>query len=256
LAAAGFLSAAALQDAQRQQQLATQLLAQAQQDQRLEADTRQEALDEMARAVQGLQRGLQLLQGSRKRLLQLAPITGQLSGFALQVGTSVRAGDRLGRIDDPTRGTQLVADVDEYYLPRLQPGQAATSRSGPLRLAQTLPQVQGGKVRVLLRWTDDAAPAVSAAQAASGTGTAPTLRPGQAMDLRLQLSAPTPALLLPEGPGVQTRLYVLHGRTLQRRTVQLGRRAAGQVEVLAGLQAGDQVLISQPPSDAERLALP
>jgi HlyD family secretion protein len=76
------------------------------------------------------------------------------------------------------------------------------------------------------------------------------------MDLRLQLSAPTPALLLPEGPGVQTRLYVLQGRTLQRRTVQLGRRAAGQVEVLAGLQAGDQVLISQPPSDAERLALP
>jgi len=38
--------------------------------------------------------------------------------------------------------------------------------------------------------------------------------------------------------------------------VQLGRRAAGQVEVLSGLNAGDLVLISQPPFDAERLALP
>jgi HlyD family secretion protein len=55
---------------------------------------------------------------------------------------------------------------------------------------------------------------------------------------------------------VQTQLYVRDGDELRRRTVQLGRRAAGQVEVLAGLAAGEQVLISQPPSDAERLLLP
>ena len=41
-----------------------------------------------------------------------------------------------------------------------------------------------------------------------------------------------------------------------RRTVKLGRRASGQVEVLAGLRAGEKVLISQPPSNAMRLALP
>jgi HlyD family secretion protein len=63
-------------------------------------------------------------------------------------------------------------------------------------------------------------------------------------------------LLLPEGPGVQTQLYVRRHGELQRRTVTLGRRAAGQVEVLAGLQAGETVLISQPPSTAERLLLP
>jgi HlyD family secretion protein len=102
--------------------------------------------------------------------------------------------------------------------------------------------VQGGKVRVLLRWADGAPPA--------------ELRPGQAVELRLQLSRPTPALLLPEGPGVQAALYVQQGRELQRRRVQLGRRAAGSVEVLAGLQAGEFVLISQPPSEADRLALP
>jgi len=243
LASAGFASAAALEQAQRQQQLTSELLEQARHDQRMEANTRQQSLDEMARAVQGLQRGLQLLESARDRLQQRAPIAGRLSGFQLQVGSGVRLGDRLGRIDDPTGGVQLAADVDEYYLPRLQTGQTATSGNGTVTLAQTLPQVHDGKVRALLRWPP-------------GAATPADLRPGQAVDVRLQLSAPANALLLPDGPGVQAQLYVRHGSELQRRSVQLGRRAAGQVEVIAGLHLGEEVLISQPPSGADRFALP
>jgi HlyD family secretion protein len=243
LSKAGFASAMALEDGRRQEQLAAQLLEQAREDQRVEADIRQRSLDEMQRAVEGLQRGLQLLERSRERLTQQAPLTGRLSGFSLQVGMNVRLGDRLGRIDDPTGGVQLTADVDEFYLPRLRSGQEATSPSGTVTLAQTLPQVTNGKVKVLLRWPD-------ALSVADG------LRPGQAVDVRLQLSAATPALLLPDGPGVQSTLYVQAGDELQRRDVRLGRRAGGQVEVLSGLRAGDNVLISQPPSNAPRLALP
>ena len=243
LASAGFAAAMALEQAQRQQRLAAQLLEQARQDQRVEANIRQRSLDEMQSAVEGLQRGLQLLERSRERLTQQAPLTGRLSGFQLQVGMSVRPGDRLGRVDDPTSGVQLVAEVDEYYLPRLQPGQEAMSGSGTLTLAQTLPQVSNGKVKVLLRWPDSSSVPAG-------------LRPGQAVDVRLQLSPAKPALLLPDGPGVRTLIYVQVGDELHRRTVQLGRRGSGQVEVLAGLRAGDKVLISQPPSDAMRLALP
>jgi HlyD family secretion protein len=233
-----------MEQAERQQRLATELVEQARHDQDVEAETRRQSLDEMARAVQGLQHGLELLQRSRERLLQRAPIAGQLSGFQLQVGASVKPGDRLGRVDDPGGGVQLVAEVDEYHLPRLHPGLAASSPAGVLVLAQTLPQVQSGKVRVLLRWADGVAPPAG-------------LRPGQALELRLQLDRPSPALLLPEGPGVQAMLYVREGRELHRRTVRLGRRAAGQVEVLAGLRPGDDVLISSPPdTEAERFALP
>jgi HlyD family secretion protein len=243
LAGAGFIAVAAVEEAQRTRQLASELLEQARQDQRIEAGIRERSLEEMARAVEGLQKGLHMLESARDRLLQHAPIAGRLSGFQLQVGTSVRPGDRLGRIDDPTGGIQLVSDVDEFYLPRLQLGQKATTSRGVLELVQTLPQVRDGKVRVLLRWTSVATPPAD-------------LRPGQAIDARLQLSPPARALLLPEGPGVKTHLYVRQGDELLRRTVRLGRRAAGQVEVLAGLRAGDDVLISQPPTDAERLALP
>jgi len=241
LAREGFVSPAALDQARRNAALAAQLANQAAEDQRIEARTRQQSLDEMDRAVQGLQRGLQLLERSRERLLARAPMDGRLSGFSLQLGMGVRAGDKLGRIDDPAGGVQLAAEVDEFYLPRLQTGLAARSEFGELRLAQTLPQVQGGKVRVLLHW-----------QGASP----PQLRAGQSVELRLRWSDPAPALLLPDGPGVQERLYVRQGNELVQRHVRLGRRAAGQVEVLAGLAVGEQVLISQPPSEAERLALP
>ena len=242
LADDGFVSPAAVEQSRRASDLADRLLRQAEADQSEEAAIRAESLLQMSAAVQGLQRGLQLLERTRDRLLQRAPMTGRLSGFELQVGASVRAGARLGRIDDPDGGVQLVADVDEYWLPRLSAGLAASSSDGDLRLAQTLPQVQGGKVRVLLRWPEGRPPA--------------SLQPGQAVDVRLQLSAPSTALLLPEGPGVQSRLYVRDGRTLTRRDVRLGRRAAGLVEVLAGLRAGDEVLISQPPADRDQLALP
>ena len=242
LAVDGFVAPAAVEQSRRARELADRLLHQAEVDQRAEAAIRDQSIAEMARAVQGLQRGLQLLERARDRLLQRATMAGQLSGFALQVGASVKPGDRLGRIADPAGGVQLVADVDEYWLPRLQPGQAVASDAGELSLAQALPQVEGGKVRVLLRWAGGQSPA--------------SLRPGQAVDVRLQLSPPTPALLLPEGPGVQSQVYVRQGNELRRRSVRLGRRAAGLVEVLAGLRAGDDVLISQPPADADRLALP
>jgi HlyD family secretion protein len=243
LAEAGFASGAALDQSRRQYQLSSQLLQQAREDQRVEADTRQRSLDEMAAAVRGLQRGLELLERARDRLQQRAPIAGQLSSFQLQVGMSVRPGDRLGRIDDPTGGLQLTADVDEYYLPQLRLGQKAISGNGTLTLAQTLPQVRDGKVRILLRWP-------------AGEPASTALRAGQSVELRLQLSELTSALLLPDGPGVQSQLYVRHGNELQRRTVRIGRRAAGRVEVLAGLRVGEEVLISQPPSDAQRFLLP
>jgi HlyD family secretion protein len=243
LAARGFVSAAALETAERQQQLAARLLAQTTEDHLTEAQTRRESLAEMDRAVAGLQQGLALLARSREGWSARAPIAGRLSGFALQVGMSLRPGERLGRIEDLDGGLQLMAEADEFYLPRLRAGLGANSSLGPMRLQQVLPQVSGGKVRLALQWTNSPPPR--------------ELHAGQAIDLRLQLSEPKPALLLADGPGAQNRLYVREGSELQLRTVQLGRRAAGQVEVLAGLKAEDEVLISAPPpNEPQRIRLP
>jgi HlyD family secretion protein len=83
LASVGFIAAAAVEEAQRQQQLASRLLQQAREDQRIEDNIQRRSLEEMARAVESLQSGLQMLERVRDRLQQSAPISGQLSGFQL-----------------------------------------------------------------------------------------------------------------------------------------------------------------------------
>ena len=53
-----------------------------------------------------------------------APVTGQLSGFDIQLGQSLQQGERVGQIDS-AGGDKLQADVDEFYLGRVAVGQTA-----------------------------------------------------------------------------------------------------------------------------------
>ncbi len=238
----GHVSAIEFEEVQRKRETTAALLEQVRRDQREEARIRQASIEEMSRAVEQLRYGLAALERAQQRLDGNAPIAGRLSGFQVRVGASVSPGDRLGRIDDPSGGVQFVAGIDEYYLSRLTTGMEATSQLGTLKVAQVLPDIQEGKARAVLQQTEP-----------SSTD---QLRPGQSIEIQLQLGDSAPALLVPDGPGVQSMLYVREGDELHRRAVRLGRRANGQVEILGGLQAGEVVLISEPPSDAERLALP
>jgi HlyD family secretion protein len=97
------------------------------------------------------------------------------------------------------------------------------------------PQVQDGRFSVELGF--------------EGDGPA-ELQAGQNLDARLTLGQPQPALLLKDGGFVSDTggawAFVLDadGRRAERRSVQLGRRAGGQLEVLGGLQAGERVVVS------------
>ena len=73
---------------------------------------------------------------ARSNLGQLsirAPVTGELSGFDIQLGQSLQQGERIGQIDS-AGGNKLQADVDEYYLGRVArraDGDAPTSTAKP-----------------------------------------------------------------------------------------------------------------------------
>jgi len=236
LADQGFVSASAGRSAQRQAELQRQLLQQAEQDSATELQVRAQTVSEMARAVQGLSAGLRLVRQAAERLTVRAPADGQLSGFTLQVGSVVRPGDRLGRIDD-LRGWLLSAEVDEFYDARIQTGLSAALLHGgktwPLLLRERQATVQQGKFRVAFTFAAD-----------SPAG----LRPGQTFEISLRLGAPADALWLPTGAYLADgggMVYVLDadGRHARQRPVQLGRRSRSQVEILAGLQAGERVLV-------------
>jgi len=237
LAAAGFISPAALQDSTEQLAQQQRLLAQLRADGAAELATREQSLREMERAVQGLDKRLQAQRASTDALSVRAPATGRLTGFSLQVGETVHPGAHLGRVDSAAQ-FKLVTRIDEFHLGRIASGQHGSVEIAGQRHALTVaridPQVKDGRFSVELIF--DAAP--------------PPLQVGQSLDCRLTLGASSPALLLGDGAfhadsgGAWVFVLDASGREAQRRPVRLGRRAAGLIEVLDGLRAGERVIVS------------
>jgi HlyD family secretion protein len=178
---------------------------------------------------------------ARSNLTQLAiraPVTGELSGFDIQLGQSLRQGERIGQIDS-TGGNKLQADVDEFYLGRVAVGQAATAevdgKTYHLKVAKVYPQVRNGQFQIDLVFV----------------GLAPTgVQRGQTLQTKLILGDPSKALLIPNGAffndtgGNWVFVVDRNGDGATRRPVHLGRRNADFIEVLGGLQPGDRVITS------------
>jgi len=175
-----------------------------------------------------------------------APVTGQLTAFSIQVGQSLNRGERLGQIDSAGRN-KLVAQVDEFYLGRVEPGQIATVEAGgktfTAKVGKVYPQVKNGTFETDLIF-------VGAEPAA--------LQRGQTMQVRLTLGDPAPALLIPNGAfynetgGAWVFVVTPDGDGAVKRKVRLGRRNADHIEVLEGLEPGERVITSPYTGFADR----
>ena len=171
-------------------------------------------------------------------LIVRAPADGVLTGLDVHVGEEMARGQHLGQVDRDG-GFMVTAEIDEFFLARVKPGQRfdiildGTNRS--LTIRKIYPQVKAGKFRIDLAW-EGAAP--------------PGLRRGQAVQGKLGLDDDTQATVLPAGPFLEASggnwVFVLtpDGSNAVRREVRLGRRNAESVEVLAGLAPGDRVITS------------
>jgi HlyD family secretion protein len=77
-----------------------------------------------------------------------------------------------------------------------------------------------------------------------------SIRRGQSIQLNLELGSPSESLLIPNGAFYQDTggnwVFVVStdGQRAVRRNVQLGRRNARFIEVLDGLEEGEQVITS------------
>ncbi len=194
----------------------------------------------VGRTAADLRRNLAEVRSSLGALTLRAPVAGRLTGFALQPGQTLKPGDPVGAIDDETAG-KLAADLDEFYLGRVSPGQHASveeadgAAAAALTVSRVSPLVKDGRFRA--EFVFDRPP--------------PRALPrGRSVDVRITLGATRPALVLPNGPWVDAggggAAYVLDGSggRARRRAVTLGRRNPAQVEVTSGLRAGERVLTS------------
>jgi HlyD family secretion protein len=195
-------------------------------------------LAQLRASTAALNASLDIARASLDALNLRAPVTGQLTAFSIQVGQSMNRGERLGQIDSAGRN-KLMAQVDEFYLGRVEPGQTATAEWGgktyQLKVAKIYPQVSNGTFAVDLHFV----------------GPEPAdIQRGQTLQTKLTLGDPTPALLIPNGAfynetgGSWVFVVTPDGSEAVKRQVRLGRRNADYIEVLEGLEPGEKVLTS------------
>jgi HlyD family secretion protein len=195
-------------------------------------------LGQLRSSAASMNQSLSIARGSLSQLNLRAPVSGQLSGFSIQLGQSLQQGERLGQIDSAGRN-KLEADVDEYYLGRVVVGQAATievdGKTYALKVAKIYPQVRNGQFRIDLVF-DGPEP--------------PSIQRGQTMSTKLTLGDSSRAVLIPNGAFFNDTggnwLFVVDagGKSAERRAVQLGRRNNDFIEVLSGLKPGERVITS------------
>jgi HlyD family secretion protein len=238
LAAQGFISAVALEESSDALDKEARAVALEQRSAAADSRVRTPALAQLEKAIKGLDTGLQLVRATVDALVVRAPVAGRLTDFRMQVGQSIATGKNVGRIDDPSR-FKLAARIDEFYLNRVAIGRTGSvehaGRRYPVQVASVYPQIKDGRFLAELLFT----------------GAQPeALRPGQSLDAQITLGDPARALLLPAGAwvadsgGAWVFVVSADGRTAERREVRTGRRSSAQVEVLAGLQPGERVVVS------------
>lgn len=236
LAQVGFVAQAALRDVAEERRYLEKRRNITQESQRTDAALQVAQAEQLRRLTRQLQGNLALARANLDALTVRAPMAGRLTGFELTVGQSLARGQRVGQIDSADAG-RVLAFVDEFHLSRVAVGQRAEvdidGRAHAMKLARINPQVRNGQFEVELVF-DGPVPG--------------TLRRGQTVQPRLALGASNPALLLPVGAwltdGGGAFAFVVDGDRAERRAITLGRRNVRHVEVLAGLKAGEQVVVS------------
>lgn len=193
-------------------------------------------LQQVNQALGVMNQSLQKLRENKENFLLMAPISGRLSSFEALLGKTYQGGESIGKID-LLKGYKLVAQVDEFYLDKVEEGQfGQVDLKGEItrvELKKILPEVKNGRFEVQLEFVTDKEL---------------KLQEGTSYGVKLFLSGKEEKLLLPKGNFyADTKgewVYVLKGDKAERRTIELGRENPAYYEVISGLEKGEQVIVS------------
>lgn len=197
-------------------------------------------LDERKREWETAKARLAAIESRLADRLIKAPFAGVLGLRDLSVGALVEPGDLITTLDDDSV-MKLDFQVPSTYLDVLHPGLdiIATSRAHPGRSFR-------GKVKAVDSRVDAATRAIRVR--ALLPNPEQMLKPGMLMQVEL-LKQPRQTIVIPEEALLPqgSRQFVLlvdqaDGNKVVRREVHIGGRRPGEVEIIDGLQAGEQVI--------------
>ncbi len=203
--------------------------------QREKAANRQQSA-QMAQSLAVMQKSLDILRNNKKNFLVTAPLTGRLTSFEPVLGKNYTTGESIGKID-VMQGYKLVAEIDEFYLPRVAANQKGKIdyKGEELNVVVTkvIPEVKKGRFIAELNFVTDKPI---------------NIEQGLSFGVRLMLSEKAKTTVIPRGSFDDVTggkwIFVVNGNKAVRKEITLGRENPVYNEVLSGLKEGEKVITS------------
>lgn len=191
---------------------------------------------QMAQSLAVMQKSLDILRNNKKNFLVTAPLTGRLTSFEPVLGKNYTTGESIGKID-VMQGYKLVAEIDEFYLPRVAANQKGKIdyKGEELNVVVTkvIPEVKKGRFIAELNFVTDKPI---------------NIEQGLSFGVRLLLSEKAKTTVIPRGSFDDVTggkwIFVVNGNKAVRKEITLGRENPVYNEVLSGLKAGEKVITS------------
>lgn len=199
---------------------------------------REQRIRQLDESVNRMHKNIRLSQSTLDNLYIVSPTDGQLSQLRAEIGEAKQVGENIGQIDDLT-GFKVRAGIDEHYISKVYPGLFGefefNNKTYQLVIKKIYAEVQQGEFQVDMEFSGEAPKGI---------------RRGQTLQIRLQLSDASQAVLIPRGGFYQTTggnwIFVVsaNGASAERRNIKLGRQNPKYYEVLEGLKPGEKVIVS------------
>jgi HlyD family secretion protein len=196
-------------------------------------------ISQAAQSYGRMQNALMLMRKKVGDLVVRAPVDGQLTSLDAEIGQSKNKGERLGQID-VLSGFKIRADIDQHYISRIYTDLIGkftfAGKDYSLKIKKVFTQVNAnGSFQVDMEFIDSVPPGI---------------RRGQTLQVGLNLSAETQAVLVPKGGFFQATggnwIFKVSddGKKAYRTDIQLGMQNPDYYQVVQGLQPGDKVVTS------------
>ena len=191
---------------------------------------------ELGYTVSMQQRSIAELAGKLRQADISSPQPGVLTWVNDNLGAAVPAGEPLARVADLSR-FRVRATLSDAYAGQLHPGDAVVVRANGTDLRGTVasisPAVDKGVVTFYAQLANDHAP---------------VLRANLRADVFVITRAHPHVLRLKNGPfyqgGQEQAVFVVRGGKALRKVVRFGDSNFDYVQITSGLQAGDEVVVS------------
>lgn len=206
---------------------------------------------QMNSSLKNMEQNLTMVRQRLENLNVKAPADGQLGSLNIEIGQSIKRGERIGQLHI-LEDFKVVAEVDEHYIDRVRKNLSASfvrnETQFKLKANKVYPEVRQGRFKLDLNFNGDSPH---------------KLRTGQSYHVKLELGQAVMANLLPRGGFFQSTggqwVYILDesGQFATKRKISIGRQNAQYFEVLDGLKQGEKVITSSYDSfgDNERIEL-